>query len=116
VRSRVVALVVLLGVAMAAAACGGGHGAGSDGVAGASTAAPSTAPATTSSTLTPVDQVPAVITIEYVQRVMDALDKVEGDLTRKLYADKVPTPEWRNGLMAIFDGKAFDNAEASYGR
>ena len=105
--------VAALPLLLVLTACGGGgHGGGS---AAASTPATSAAP-TTSTTLTPIDQVPAVITVEYVQRVMDALDKVEGNLTRKLYADKLPSPEWRNGLMAIFVAKGFDDAEAAFGR
>jgi hypothetical protein len=63
-----------------------------------------------------VDQVPDVITVEYVQRVINALDKALGDATRMLYANKVPTMEWRNRLMAIFDGKAFDLEEQAFGR
>src|SRR3954454_18739726 len=110
---RVTGFVVAAVAAGLLGACGGGgHG---DRSAAASTP-PTTEAPTTSTTLTPIDQVPAVVTVEYVQRVMDALDKVEGNLTRKLYADKLPSPEWRNGLMAIFDGKAFDDAEADYGR
>src|SRR5581483_9697737 len=108
----VVAVAGMVVAASLLAACGSGRG-GPDASAATTT---TVAAATTSTTVTPVDQVPAVITVEYVQRVMDALDKVEGNLTRKLYADKLPSPEWRNGLMAIRSGPAFDTAEADYGR
>src|SRR6266496_306237 len=80
----------------------------------ASTAAPS--PSTTDPTVAPVDEVPAVITVEYVQRVMNALDRLEGDLTRKLVHDRVPSPEWRQMLTALYNEPAFSQAEASFGR
>ena len=47
---------------------------------------------------------------------LSSLDKAEGDATRLLYANKLPSLDWRNRLTAIFDGKAFDNAEADFGR
>ena len=103
-------LVVMVLVALAACSTSKRHAVTSTTVTSLA-ASPST-----STTLTPVDQVPSVITVEYVQRVMDALDRVEGEATRMLYANKVPTPEWRARIMAIFDGKAFDTAEADYGR
>src|SRR5436190_5948991 len=100
-------------VALGLAACSGGGGSnGSDAV----TSTTVTAPAPTTTTLTPVDQVPAVITVEYVQRVMDALDRVEGDITRLLVSKRVPTPEFRQMLTALYDEPAFSKAEASYGR
>ena len=91
----------LLLVAVALASCSGGSGK-KRAVEPPSSTAPA-APVTTSTTVR-VDQIPAVITVEYAQRVMDALDKAEGDATRLLYANKVPTKEWLDRITALFHG------------
>ena len=71
---------------------------------------------TTTSTTVGVDQIPPVITVEYAQRVMDALDKLEGDVTRLLVAKRVPTLQFKQMLTALYDEPGYSKAEASYGR
>jgi hypothetical protein len=105
--------VVVLGLCALAACSGKSEAKSVRPATPATTVAPTT---TTDPRVAPVDQVPEVITVEYVQRVMDALDRGEGDLTRKLVHDRVPTPAFRQMLTAIFDEPAFSQAEASFGR
>src|SRR5205814_7194640 len=71
---------------------------------------------TTTSTTVAVDQIPPVITVEYAQRVMDALDKAFGEMTRMIYEKKVPTPDWHERLVALLDRQAFSDAETQFGR
>src|SRR4051812_40627527 len=99
VLSRRALAVVVTVIALAAGACSSGK---SSSVADASPT--STVPPPTTSTTVGVDQIPPVITVEYAQRVMNALDKAEGDATRLLYSNKLPTLEWRNRLVALYDG------------
>src|SRR5439155_26506082 len=111
VLSRRALAVVVTVIALAAGACSSGK---SSSVADASPT--STVPPPTTSTTVGVDQIPPVITVEYAQRVMNALDKLEGDVTRLLVAKRVPTLEFKQMLTALYDEPAFDKAEASYGR
>lgn len=73
-------------------------------------------PATTTTSVVPVDQVPGVIDVAYVQRVIDALDQVEGDAVRALVAAKAPDGEFHDGIRAIYLDPQFDRVQASYGR
>src|SRR3954451_6892767 len=106
--------VVLVGAAgLLAASCASGKASAPPTTVTTPTTA---APATTTSTTVAVDQIPPVITVEYAQRVMDALDKLEGDVTRLLVAKRVPTLHFKQMLPALYDEPAFDKAETSYGR
>src|SRR5881227_1920834 len=106
---RALAVVVTV-VALGAGACSNGKHS-----AAASPTTTTTTPPTTSTTVG-VDQIPPVITVEYAQRVMDALDRLEGDITRLLVAKRVPTLEFKQMLTALYDEPAFAKAETSYGR
>ena len=73
-------------------------------------------PATTTSSVVPVDQVPAVIDVAYVQRVVDALDHVMGDAVRALVAAKAPDREFYERLRAVYLDPEFERVQASFGR
>ena len=73
-------------------------------------------PATTTSTVVPVDQVPAVIDVAYVQRVIDALDRIEGAAVRELVRAREPNREFYEAIRAIYLDPQFDRVQASYGR
>src|SRR5688500_3647961 len=77
--------------------------------------APTTA-AATGATVVPVDQVPAVIDVAYVQRVIDALDHVMGDAVRALVAAKAPDREFYERLRAVYLDPEFERVQASFGR
>jgi hypothetical protein len=59
----------------------------------------------TTSTTVGVDEVPDEITVEYVQRVMDALDASWGDMYRLYVASGGPTAETAAWLDALYDGE-----------
>jgi hypothetical protein len=79
------------------------------------TATVATEPATTTTTGVPVDQVPAVIDVAYVQRVIDALDRVEGDAVRELVRARVPNREFYERIRAIYLDPQFQRVQESYG-
>ena len=79
------------------------------------TATVATEPATTTTTGVPVDQVPAVIDVAYVQRVIDALDRVEGDAVRELVRAGVPNREFYERIRAIYLDPQFERVQESYG-
>jgi hypothetical protein len=97
---RLLARVVVVGVAVAVAAvglagCGGGKGPGDEG------------PTATVPT-TPPDPyaVPAVIDEAYVNRVLAALDQAVGDVVRMVVSTKTLSPEAIERLQAVYVGDA----------
>ena len=94
-------------LATLAAACAGRSGGDTD-----ATLPPE--PSTTTTTID-VSKVPAVIDVPYVQAVMDALDKVTGDMVRVLVANKVPNAEFAALLQAIYDEPEFSTQQSEYG-
>ena len=74
-----------------------------------------TEPATTTAPVVPVDQVPAVIDIAYVQRVIDALDHVMGDAVRELVAARVPNRGFYERLRAVYLDPEFQGVESDLG-
>jgi hypothetical protein len=75
-----------------------------------------TEPPTTTTSVVPVDQVPAVIDVAYVQRVIDALDHVEGDAVRALVSAREPNRAFYERIRAIYLDPQFDRVQTSYGR
>jgi len=107
VRALLVA-VALTG--LLAGACGGDDDDRPD------AAAVTTAPSTSTSTTVGVDEVPDEITVEYVQRVMDALDASWGDMYR-LYVDSGgPTAETAAWLDALYDEPELARIDVDLGR
>jgi hypothetical protein len=88
--------------ALALAACSGND----DGTATPATtpAEPTTTTTTTAPTPTPIDvaTVPDEITVEYVQAVMDELDRAWGDMFRLFHAEGGPTQETWDRLEALY--------------
>jgi hypothetical protein len=79
-------------------------------------AAASTSSSATTSTTVGVDEVPDEITVEYVQRVMDALDASWGDMYR-LYVDSGgPTAETAAWLDALYDEPELSRIDVDLGR
>src|SRR4051794_23364480 len=114
VRLHLVAVGLVVAVVAAGCSSGGNHA-----PAPTTAAAPvvtTTSVTATTSTTVGVDQIPPVITVEYAQSVMNALDKLEGDVTRLLVAKRVPTLEFKQMLTALYDEPGYSRAEASYGR
>ena len=72
--------------------------------------------ATTTTSVVPVDQVPAVIDVAYVQRVIDALDHVMGDAVRALVAAKAPDRAFYERLRAVYLDPEFERVQSSFGR
>ena len=85
---------------------------GDDAIAPARRPRCATSRATTTTTVVPVDQVPAVIDVAYVQRVIDALDHVMGDAVRALVAAKVPDREFYERLRAVYLDPEFERVQA----
>lgn len=73
-------------------------------------------PATTTTSVVAVDQVPAVIDVAYVQRVIDALDHVMGDAVRALVAAKAPDRAFYERLRAVYLDPEFERVQADFGR
>src|SRR2546422_5012378 len=97
---------VSMGLALVTAACSSSSGSHST-----SATVRRLAPTTTVG----VDQVPAVIDVAYVQRVMDALDQVLGDAIRALVAAREPNREFYDRLRAVYGDPEFAREEAAYG-
>ncbi len=75
-----------------------------------------TVPTASTTTTTPLGQVPAVIDIPYVQRVMDVLDHLTGEATRRFVAQRGPDTEFEADLSGIYGPPALDSVKATYGR
>ena len=73
------------------------------------------APATTTTT-TPLDQIPATIDVPYVQRVMDALDHLTGEAAREFVAQRGPTPKFEQIIEAVYTGQALQDTKDAFGR
>jgi hypothetical protein len=96
----VIARSLLLIAALAlAAGCNGKADSGAD----------TTLPPLTTASTTPADPyaVPAVIDEAYVNRVLAALDQVEGDVVRSLVANRVPQIDDTSRLRAIYNDPQF---------
>ena len=98
---------VSMGLALVTAACSSSSGSHST-----SATVRRLAPTTTVG----VDQVPAVIDVAYVQRVMDALDRVLGDAIRALVAAREPNREFYDRLRAVYGDPEFARKEEAFGR
>jgi hypothetical protein len=66
---------------------------------------PSLPSTTATTTLADPFAVPAVIDLAYVQRVLEAIYHLDGELTRHIYAKKLPDAEFEARLRAIFAGE-----------
>src|SRR5215210_7615219 len=73
-----------------------------------------TVPRPTTTTTTPLSEVPARIDVAYVQRVMNELDRVLGDALRVLVAKKGPSQEFVDLLRAVYDEPEYSRADASF--
>lgn len=100
VRLRVLLLLPIVVLAGCRSTAGGG---------GATTTGPPPTAATTvtgvaptSTTLVTGFEVPAVIDLPYVQRVLKTIYHLDGEATRHIYAKKVPDAELYERLDAIF--------------
>jgi hypothetical protein len=105
---RLCSLALAGALLLVAAACSNESDAGSP------SATVGTAPPTTTTTL-PVDQAPNEITVEYVQRVMDELDKAWGDMFRQYMADRGPTPDNLAWLAELYAEPEYSRMEAELG-
>ncbi len=74
-----------------------------------------TLPTPSTTTTIDVSKVPPTIDVAYVQAVMNALDKVTGDMVRVLVANKVPNAEFFALLQSIYDEPAFSIEQSDYG-
>jgi hypothetical protein len=102
--------VTVVLVSVLAAACSGSG----DTSRGASPTVREEAP-TTTAPVVPVDQVPAVIDVAYVQRVIDALDHVMGDAVRELVAARVPNRAFYERLRAVYLDPEFQRVQTDFG-
>jgi hypothetical protein len=102
-------VTVVLVSALAAACSGGGDTSRS--------ASPTVReePSTTTAPVVPVDLVPAVIDVAYIQRVIDALDHVEGDAVRELVRAGVPNRAFYERLRAVYLDPEFQRVQTSIG-
>ena len=80
---------------------------------GPSSASSLVQPATTSVTSF---EVPAVIDLAYVQRVLETIYHLEGEAVRHVYAKKLPDAELNERLEAIFGGPRLAEAKQVLGR
>lgn len=101
----VIALVV--GIGLALGSCTGGKGSGAD------PTVPTAVFTTSTISIPDVSKVPARIDEPYLNAVLAALDEVDGQATRLIYAGKRFTPEAADLLNAIYsDEEADRQAEA----
>jgi len=75
-----------------------------------------TVPTASTTTTTPLSQVPAVIDLAYVQRVMDVLDHLTGEAAREFVAQKGPTPKFEQIIEAVYTKSALDDVKSFFGR
>jgi hypothetical protein len=96
------------------AACGGDD----DGEVVTPVTSPVTTPpvvAETTTTTVGVDEIPDEITVEYVQRVMDALDESWGEMFRQYKADGGPTVDNHAWLAELYAEPAYGQMEQFLG-
>lgn len=105
----VLSLVVLLGGCRSAS----GGGPTTTIFASPSTSSTAVQPTTTSATSF---EMPAVIDLAYVQRVLETIYHLEGEATRHVYAKKVPDAEMNERLEAILGGPRLAEAKQVLGR
>jgi hypothetical protein len=76
-----------------------------------------TVPVETTTTVATIDvtKVPDVVTIEYVDAVMDKLDPIIGDAFRELVRDHGPNQKFLALLDAVYDGQEFEAQQSDYG-
>ena len=105
-RVRVVrrALVLVVGISLLGA-CSDGDGTAADPT--VPTAAPTSA-TSTATTVPDVSSIPAAIDVPYLNAVLAALDEVDGQATRLIYAQKRFTPEAADLLSAIYSDDEAD--------
>jgi hypothetical protein len=60
-------------------------------------------------------EIPAVIDLPYVQRVLETIYHLDGEAARYLYAKKVPDAQFNERLEAIFGGPRLAGAKRIYG-
>jgi hypothetical protein len=97
------------------AGCGGDD----DTAASPTTLLPPRGPATdapTTTTTVGVDEVPDEITVDYVQRVMDALDESWGAMFRQYQADGGPTVDNLAWLAELYTDPAYSQMEFGLGQ
>lgn len=99
----VIALVV--GISLMSGACSDGDDIGADPT--APTAAPTSATSTVT-TVPDVSTIPATIDEPYLNAVLAALDEVDGQATRLIYATKKFTPEAADILNAVYSDEEVD--------
>jgi hypothetical protein len=71
--------------------------------------------ATTTTTSPTSFEVPAVIDLPYVQRVLETIYHLDGEATRHVYAKKIPDAELNERLEAIFGGARLKEAQRVLG-
>lgn len=98
------AIALLVGIGLFAAGCSDGDGLAADPT--VPTAAVTTPTSTT--TVPDVSSIPATIDEPYLNAVLAALDEVDGQATRLIYASKKFTPEAADLLNAIYSDAAFE--------
>ncbi|MDP9404395.1 MAG: hypothetical protein M3P85_13955 [Actinomycetota bacterium] len=107
-------MALLVGLALAAGACRGSTKA--DNVADPTVPTEVTLPASTTTT-EPADPfaVPATIDAAYVNRVLVELEKVYGDVVRKIRATRLYERSDAASLLAIFNQPLFERQATSFG-
>ena len=74
-----------------------------------STAATATTNPVTTSTLVPLDQDPPVIDLAYAQRILDELNRLDGEASRILYREKRMTAEVEGILTSVFYASSLED-------
>lgn len=105
------ALLLAAALTLVGVACSGG-----DADEPAAATVPSASVESTTSTTVGVDEVPDEITVEYVQRVMDALDASWGDMYRLYVASGGPTLETNEWLAELYTPDEYSVMEIELGR
>lgn len=67
-------------------------------------------------TTAPGFEIPAVIDLPYVQRVLETIYHLDGEAKRYVYAKQVPDAEFNARLEAIFGGPALDESKRVIGQ
>lgn len=113
VRLRVLLLLPIVVLAGCRSPAGGG---------GATTTGPPPSAATTVTGIAPTStalatgfELPAVIDLPYVQRVLKTIYHLDGEATRHIYAKKVPDAELYERLDAIFADPVLSNTKRVLG-
>ena len=105
---RALLVVVGLTAGLVVAACSGGDDS-------PAASASSSSSSSSTSTTVGVDEVPDEITVEYVQRVMDALDASWGDMYRLYVSSGGPTAETAAWLDALYDEPELSRIDVDLG-